>query len=540
MRYGVGDKWEQADGCEETPLVLQGADCVHVYIGRRAKLLVQVHSAISALFQNPTRDRLERLISAKLEFERKRIESYRILEDLKIYLDQLIVAILEAVVHITDKKPCEKLLAHAAFAKYQLPKFNHNEFANTVRDLQVLNTLRSVEYGWLITGGAFLDLLRDDKARLVSNVIQLQNTITNSSSALELASVLCHLYGVNPSIVAENWAVRMLKKHTGSAVEGVLRKIKPYDSIDYVRLATAAKKYSIIDADVYRIVKGARDPKVRMIYILTELKRDAEAMQDVLESMDGNAIVTYLALCRYQLPKEVMGRRLIDNPLIADQYAAFREYRQYNSVLQIEGYRPLRAAAIEMLHNSDQPFGKDGPKLGEVVRRLAATEKNSPLALAVSNQQKLIGKMQAMIQHESPGAGFSPTPSKSPRFILAQLLYDRRTDAVAAIKDTYKISDKTLAWIQIQTFSQRKDWARFVELSKKTQPLPWDVYAEVCHANDRREEAITFIRKISSAEQRMALFEQYEYWSEAAGAASEIKSPRWAEFNAKAKAAGEE
>jgi predicted alpha-1,6-mannanase (GH76 family) len=33
--------------------------------------------------------------------------------------------------------------------------------------------------------------------------------------------------------------------------------------------------------------------------------------------------------------------------------------------------------------------------------------------------------------------------------------------------------------------------------------------------NGRREEAVIFIKKISSAEQRPNLFQQYEYWKEA-------------------------
>jgi hypothetical protein len=256
--------------------------------------------------------------------------------------------------------------------------------------------------------------------------------------------------------------------------------------------------------------------------------------------MDGNALVTYLALCRYKLPRDVFGQRLAQNTLIADQYAAYRQYIQYESILQIDSYPPLRAAALEMLRNSDAAFGKDTQKLAEVNRRLVAAEKNSPFALAVQNQQGVIGLMQGIAQRESPGAGFSPAPTKSPRFLLAQALFDGRDQLVAKLQKLYKISDKTVAWIQIQTFAARKDWRRFAELARRAQPLPWDVYAEVCRANERREEAVAFIRKISSAEQRLALFEQYEYWGEAAGAAAEIKSPRWGELNAKAKAAGDE
>jgi hypothetical protein len=373
---------------------------------------------------------------------------------------------------------------------------------------------------------------KEDRQRLILNVIQLQNSTTRSSTALELAHVLCHLYGINPSIVAENWAARMLKLHQAAAVDGVLRKIKPYDSVDYVRLAVAAKKYAIENSEVNKIVKCARDPKVRMIYILTELGNDVEAMQDVLQSMDGNALVSYLVLCKYKLPAETFGLRLAQNTIIADQYAAYRQYIQYASILQIEGYPPLRAAALELLHSGDIAFGKDTQRLSEVARRLEQVEKKSPLLLAVQHQQTVIGAMQAV----TSGQGFSPKPATSARFLVMQALMDGRGSLVDSLLKPYKVSDKTFAWIQIQTFSAKKDWKRFADLAKKSSPLSWDVYSDVCHANGRREEAVAFVRKISSAEQRLALFEQYEYWREAAGAASELKSPRWAELNAKAKA----
>jgi hypothetical protein len=81
----------------------------------------------------------------------------------------------------------------------------------------------------------------------------------------------------------------------------------------------------------------------------------------------------------------------------------------------------------------------------------------------------------------------------------------------------------------------KKDWRRFADLARKSSPLPWETYSDVCHSNGRRDEAVIFVRKIASGEQRLALFEQYEYWTEAAAVAAELKSPRFAELNAKAK-----
>jgi hypothetical protein len=387
-------------------------------------------------------------------------------------------------------------------------------------------------------------LIKEDRVRLISNVIQLQNTTTRSSSAFELGSTLCHLYGVNPSIVAENWAVRMLKVHSTAAVDGVLRKIKTYDSVDYVRLAVAAKKYAIEISEVSKIVKCARDPKVRMIYILTELGNDEDAMKDVLQSLDGNAIVSYLFICRYKLAGDIFGQKLARSPPLADQYVAYRQYgdqNQYRSIMQIEGYPVLRIAMLEMLHDSERAFGKDSPKLNRVYELISGADKKSPFGAAIQNQLQVIGWMSGIAQRETPGVGFSPTPTKSPRFLLSQALSDVRSDLGKKFRKQYDISDKTFAWVQVHTFAAKKDWRKFAELAlERSQPLPWEAYAEVCHTNNRREEAVAFVRKISSAEQRLGLFEKYEYWSEAAGAASELKSPRWAELNAKAKAAGDE
>jgi hypothetical protein len=112
---------------------------------------------------------------------------------------------------------------------------------------------------------------------------------------------------------------------------------------------------------------------------------------------------------------------------------------------------------------------------------------------------------------------------------------------VSKIQKQYKISDKAIAWIQLRAFSQNKQWSKLAELARRSQPLSWDVYADVCATNGRREEAGIFIKKISSAEQRLNLFQQYEYWKEAAQAAVDAKNMQlYAELQAKAQSEGDE
>jgi hypothetical protein len=173
-----------------------------------------------------------------------------------------------------------------------------------------------------------------------------------------------------------------------------------------------------------------------------------------------------------------------------------------------------------MLRNGEAAFGKGTQKLAEVNRRRRIRRSRS----------------RPRTSWARSGSCRESHSVRAAAFLLAQALFDGRDRLVAKLQKLCKISDRTFAGRQIQTFASRKDWRRFAELARRAQPLPWDV----CRTNERREEAVVFIRKIGNAEQRLALFEQYEYWGEAAGAAAEIKSPRWAELNAKAKAAGEE
>jgi hypothetical protein len=332
---GPEHKMEERDEIKTNPLVLQGPDSVHIFCQGNAGIMMPIHTSIVHLFHKPFDGRLARLVSAKREFDDERIESYKILVDLNVFLEDLIRAILETAMNVIEKDPCERMLQHAAFAKYQLPNFNHNSFAQVVRDVQVINSLRSQEFGWLITGPEFKKLLQDDATRLISNVIQLHNGLSPSAaSGMELASQLCHQYEVNPAIVAENWASRMFREHKAQAVDIVIRKIDSFDPIDYVRLGIAATKYTIENAEIAKIIRKSRDPKVRksrdpklrMMYIMKELQNDADAMQDVLASMDGNAIITYLTLSKYKVPRDVFGARLAQNPILADQYAAYRQY----------------------------------------------------------------------------------------------------------------------------------------------------------------------------------------------------------------------
>jgi hypothetical protein len=129
--------------------------------------------------------------------------------------------------------------------------------------------------------------------------------------------------------------------------------------------------------------------------------------------------VSYIALSKYQQSRESFGSKLAQNMMLADQYAAYRQYIHHESILQIEGYPLWRVISLELLNDTETAFGNNPLKLGEVARKLLAVEKNSPFALAAQNQQQVIGFLQASSPKEAAGQEFTK-PAQSPRYLITQ------------------------------------------------------------------------------------------------------------------------
>jgi hypothetical protein len=502
----------------EVHLIVQDGESIRVFTRENAMLLTPVHPAITALFQKPIIDRLDPLIRAKHEFENGNIESYKILEGIKFSLSSVILAIMEAAPHILDVNIAERLLAHAAFAKYQLPDFNHDEFGHVIRDVQVLTTLRSPDFGWMTTGTQLTETIQRDPVHLVSIAIQMQK--------LELAGILADLYGVNPSIIGEHWAARMLKEYKGTAIDGILRKISQYGTIDYIRLAKAAVAYAIPFSDVTRLVKQVRDPKLRMTYILDELHNDPDALQDVVASQDGNAIMSYIFVKKMRASGKEAYQLFTQNPGLADQYAAFRKYSRET----VDGCSPLKTAAIEIVHISEG-FGEKTLRLEDVRRKLASTDGKSPWLTAIDSIMQTTGILKAALQKEAKSSQVvegPPIPTKSPRLLMSQALIDNRSTSSAVfdqLAKQFQVSKEAQEYLKLHTYAKHFRWDLLGEMAKKSTKLPPDVFAEVCAAAGRRNEAVAFINRISDSEKKLAAFQAFEYWEEAAKMATILKRP---------------
>jgi hypothetical protein len=317
----------------------------------------------------------------------------------------------------------------------------------------------------------------------------------------------------------------MLKDFKTAAVDPVLRKISTYGNVDYIRLAKAATSYAIAPSDVTRLVKRVREPKVRMIYILDELHSDADALQDVVESQSGDAIMSYVYVKRLRATPKESVQLLTQNPCLAIQYAAFRRYSKFS----VDFCPPLKTAAIELIHLANG-FAEKPLPLSEVKLKIAASDSKSPWLAPIDWIGQTTAIVKAALEKERKGPVEAPViPTKSPRALMADaLLHDRQT-IFDQLSKQYQISKETQEWIMLQTYSKNHKWDKIAEIAKKSTKLAPEVFAEVCFASGRRTEATAFIMRISDAEKKLSIFQAYEYWEDAARIASSMKRPDLAE-----------
>jgi len=93
------------------------------------------------------------------------------------------------------------------------------------------------------------------------------------------------------------------------------------------------------------------------------------------------------------------------------------------------------------------------------------------------------------------------------------------------IQSEFKIPDKRFYWIVIKAYGDTKEWAALEKFAKsKKPPIGFRPFAETCIEQKMVAEAVKYIGSITDPNERFQLYQQIEYWKEAAEVAVEMKN----------------
>jgi len=93
------------------------------------------------------------------------------------------------------------------------------------------------------------------------------------------------------------------------------------------------------------------------------------------------------------------------------------------------------------------------------------------------------------------------------------------------LKDKYKVPSKRYWWIVIRALAASGNWPGLEKLAKDKSPIGYRPFAQICIDEGKNDEAVKYIPKISSAQERITLYASIGRWKEAVDDAINLKDP---------------
>jgi hypothetical protein len=306
--------------------------------------------------------------------------------------------------------------------------------------------------------------MNDDKDSVVSIALQLRQ--------FELGGCLAKLLLVNESLVAENWGAYMLHKFNNrpGVVEDVLERLQHYDQIDYIRLARVMEKKSGT-SDAVRFVKRCRDPLARLTFLFgKESSFDQMVVQDVVESLDGNAIIAFVLMKRGSIsnPGDNFGPLLASHPVLADHYAAFKKFVDFKSLKQQELLPPLKMASLEILYGANRglTFGTDADNIEKVKARLRPpgdkkkSDKDADVWVQMLANHCNIQERWARVRSTQPREQPPARVTKPPRLVMREAILQDDRETLKQVVSCTGVNNRMQCWVKYLAYLKDKSVVR--------------------------------------------------------------------------------
>ena len=464
--------------------------------------------------------KINSLLQADQQYNDRNIASYAIIEDNIDYIEQSIKLILAAAPHILDIDIVERLLHAAAFAKYWLPKFDHNAFAQVIKRVRLLNTMRRPQEAIEAnrTGFSFVTTAAEyeqaDKSQFISMCAQMR--------FFDLAEYVSNTEGqTDMSSIATVWAQMVISSREGSLlIPNVLERLSQYPNIDYKRLALFARANGISVQEVQEIVKQVKKPYER-IKLLQGSPDDTPIVEQLQELKDGSSYIRHIFYKRFTSITDRQKLNFINSPITLDQAVAFQ---RYINVKLLEDFSIPTNKQVELMMIHTIPPNDFGRVSDHLVRVSRLLEKGSPF-IEVFKKQEVVDDMLAPLP-SGPSEINGTGPAPSPREVMKRALVKGNEKLFDKIAKEYGIDDRTQNFIKIKTYTQFKHLSdKLVYFCNKvSSKMPVDRYADIAYEAGEFQAAYTLANKISKNEDKLQKLISFKMYKEAAQLAKSMKN----------------
>jgi hypothetical protein len=403
----------------------------------------------------------------------------------------------------------QRLLKAASYGKAFCPDLDPSEFVETAKKLRVLNDVRRADIG--------LPLTIQQYNRLTPEVLVGRLTSRNFHF---LALKICELLKLKNERILIHWACEKVRRMASQNIsdEEINKTIKsqlsPYGRISYLAVAEAA--YTIGRRHLATIILDREQQPDDQIPLLLKMNEEELALQKAINSedtdltyytiialetrarlsvMNSGGNKTYLEnfyriihnypeainlLKIYYRQKVTMNDRSILNNLLlysknfleAGNAAVFQAFKQFS---QLEKLKIMKEALA--LYNSNPKSNNEITFLKTSVEEeidLIEIQKNLELRFQQGKNDSSNMTFDDMTIHEilSSLVDLGQQDTHELKFV---------ENEVAKIMKKFKISDKMIYYIKINSYSKHRDWNSLAKLAnEKKSPIGYRPFAVAC------------------------------------------------------------
>eukprot|EP00211_Chloroparvula_japonica_P005283 CAMPEP_0119139206 /NCGR_PEP_ID=MMETSP1310-20130426/27101_1 /TAXON_ID=464262 /ORGANISM="Genus nov. species nov., Strain RCC2339" /LENGTH=819 /DNA_ID=CAMNT_0007130473 /DNA_START=263 /DNA_END=2719 /DNA_ORIENTATION=+ len=520
----VGPKKEDKTGwikySYEDPIhVITEVDGARILSNGYCEFLQKVPLATENIFKIGSTHPAAILYDALDHFDKKNPRADESLRTIRYELAEAVAACIEAAGYEFNITAQRTLLRAASFGKCFLDFYNPDDFVTMCKKLRVLNAVRDYKIGIPIT------ITQCDKISPSGLVDRLMNRHDHL-----LAWRVCEFLDLKGQNVLVNWAcakVQSVKDPSAAKpmAKLIVRKLSKVHGISYARIASTAFKYG--QQELATLLLDHEPRAADQVPLLTYMQQDELALIKAIESGDTDLVYLVLLHIQRERPPKDFFRIIRSKPvalrlqikyckdqdleLLKDIYYQQGDMEDLGNIAIHEAYQQDSfEGAVKKLETSVQIYGDGGKDLAPRVKQL-------------EDEKRLLIMQRALeLKLKKKFLGLSLVET------ILRLLVLKNEKTAAKFKSEFKVSDKRYFWIRFRALAERKDWPELQALSreKRTPPIGWKPFADVCIAADEPREAVRYIQKIPEPQVKMKLWIAIGYWREAAVIAIQLRSMR--------------
>lgn len=379
------------------------------------------------------------------------------------------------------------LLRAAAFGKSAIDLYNSDAFVEMSEHLRVLNTIREISVGLLMSHQQLLTL---SPSNLIDRLLLRK---------MHLLAFRCAEYLQLPQEkIYIHWAcckVRSSNEDDVTVCREIVAKLSSQTGISYEEIARVA--YDEGRQKLATLLTHYEPRPARQVPLLLSMGEQELALEKAVESWNLNLIIYVLLNLQQKLSVAAFFRILNDKPmagsvfayvckateskLLADFY--YQDDRRYENAMST-----LRQAYMNYEnHGRDaedqlEDF-KDAEKLFQELGKDRSFETK-----ILAEQIKLL-KLQLTLEKDYDQIFVGKSVSET----ISALIMIAQHSRASKIRDDFKVPDKRFWWIKLQALVARRDWDELLKFarSRKSSPIGFEPFFELAlKAGNKRNAAL--------------------------------------------------